>query len=1223
MNSIWLDGTNQAGCVIWAREFAKNSMSGKDSKSLEAKSGVQAKSGAMFILLLTLLLCSAPRAGLGQTSSGTIRGHVVDQSGGIVTGAEATLINEQTGVAATAQVRSDGDFIFTNVQPGTFSVMVKAPGYKELKQVGLRLSASQSLSTGTIVLEVGEVSQSVTVSADITPLQTSSAERSDVLDTHQTENLLAIGRDSMALLRIMPGVVGNEGASSLGTATTPTINGVNSEYNYATVDGVIGNNSGNSTMQTPLNLDAIKEITVMAANYQAQYGSTSGANINLVTKSGTQQFHGSLYEYFRNEDLNANSYFNKYNGVARPRYRYNTFGGTLGGPIFWPGHFNTAKNKLFFFVSLEKSPITTPDGLKYYTVPTQMEIAGNFSQSYAQGSVNQVVRNIKMPGQPTSSCPATGTPGPGCYPGNIVPQSQINQQGQALLNIFYNNTLGLNPSFAFTNRAISAGNYNYITNYSASQPVNQEIFRIDYNPTEKLRIFGRGDLQTNDNNGHSSPAAPAPWLLPVNYRTTAPNFVVNVTYTLSPTLVNEVNLGTSGWSESQLYNSADLAKAQLNPNGYNVPALYPGVNPHNLLPSVSFGGVTNAPGLSWDYRFPMTDQIRAYSATDNVTKLLASHNLKFGVNGQTSTYLQVANNRVGSFAYAANTSNISDSNYAYSNALLGNFSTMTEVTKLANYKPRVNSLEWYGQDQWKVNNKLTLDYGLRFSWAFSQRLQNGNNFNPSLYSASAAPILYQPTSQKDANGLPLAQDPTTGKYVPGAYGGLFVPSTGNLQNGILNVNTPGFPQGTVAGNGVLYAPRAGFAYDPFGKGKTVIRGGYGIFYNVRARSGQQGDFALNSPTANSPTQYYGNLNTFQNAGALSGPFTVSHAIPLHIPQLSTMNTSLGIQQMVGAGIVMDVAYVGTLGRHLSNYTPINEVPYGAEFQLANQSPAGGTLSDNFFRPYPGFGTINMQYFNLTSNYNSLQARLTRRFSKGLEFGATYTWSRSMDYTDSYNGTVALYQNLRAWNYGPAGWDIRNNLVVNYLWSLPKGSTIWSNFATRAILDNWQISGIASYLSGAPASLSFTTSNSANITGGGDGARLVLTGDPSQGAPHTFKQWFNTGVVSVPVAGKIATSTTPAVFGQTGNAGFRNYYLPSDTNFDTALFKNFPIKERVIVQFRLETYNTFNHAEFNGVNSTATFANASSSTTPQTNATFGQLSSTLNPRYLQLALRINF
>src|SRR5579862_2590774 len=322
------------------------------------------RSYRFIVLCLCSLIIAMTGVTVAQTSSGTITGHLVDQSGGIVTNADVKLINQETNVIVTTKVRSNGDFIFPDVQPGTFTITVQARGYKELRQVNLQLSASQSLSTGTLTLQIGQVTELVTVTAAITPLQTTSSERSAVLDNKQLENLLAIGRDSMALTRVLPGVVepgggGGYGSSSLGTSGTPTVNGVNSEYNLATIDGVTGNTRGLNTLDTPLNLDAVQQMTLMGSNYQAQYGKTAGGNFNFVTKNGTNQFHGGIYYYFRNEDLNANSYFNKFgNSQPRPRYRYNTIGGTLGGPIFWPGHFNANRDRLFFFVSVEYSPIT-------------------------------------------------------------------------------------------------------------------------------------------------------------------------------------------------------------------------------------------------------------------------------------------------------------------------------------------------------------------------------------------------------------------------------------------------------------------------------------------------------------------------------------------------------------------------------------------------------------------------------------------------------------------------------------------------------------------------------------------------------------------------------------------------------------------------------------------------------------------------------------------------
>ena len=472
--------------------------------------------------------------------------------------------------------------------------------------------------------------------------------------------------------------------------------------------------------------------------------------------------------------------------------------------------------------------------------------------------------------------------------------------------------------------------------------------------------------------------------------------------------------------------------------------------------------------------------------------------------------------------------------------------------------------------------------------------------------------------KKDTNGKPEALDPTTGEYVPAAFGGLFVPNTGDLANGTFSVNTHGFPAGLIYGNGVLAAPRIGFAYDPFGLGKTVIRGGFGIFYNEGVITGQEGDMSHNPPNSFNPEQFYGSVNGFLTAGGLLGPPNVGRAVELHNKQTSTLNTSLGFQQEIGFGAVLDVAYVGTFGRHLSGQQNINEVPYGAHFVTANQV-GGKPLPDNFYRTYPGYGSINYQRGFLTSNYNALQVQVTRRFHNGLEFGLAYTWAKSMDYADSYDGSVPLYDSLRT-VYGPGGDDHRHNLAVNYLYSLPKGSRIWNNFATRAVLDNWQISGLATYLSGAPDMITFSTTNGVDLTGGGDSARAYLTGNPLTGAPHSFNQWFNTSVVHEPSAVQVNTSTGQIIALSNGNAPKASLFDPGVMNFDTALFKNIPVAEgRVAVQLRAETYNTLNHPEFNGVDTGAKF-DASGN---QVNATFGQINSSGGPRTMQLALRINF
>jgi Carboxypeptidase regulatory-like domain/TonB-dependent Receptor Plug Domain len=1185
-----------------------------------------------------------------QTISGIISGRVVDPSGAVIPGASVKLVQQSTGVAVTTKVLSDGNFIFPAVQPGTYFVQVQASGFKVLVKRNLVLTANERLSAGTLALQVGSVAQSVTVTAASTPVNTTSAEDSGELDVHQLDSELAEGRDFMAMLRTIPGVAWDNGGGSLGSASTPYINGTRNVYNSATLDGVSGAPRPGQHMDTPPNLDAISEVKVLTAGYQAEYGEgNAGAAINVVTKSGTNQFHGEAYYYVRNEAFNANNWFNNYTGTPRGRYRYNTIGGNIGGPVYWPGHFNQAKNKLFFFYSQEYWPDQSPN-VTDYMVPTQAEVNGDFSQTPVQGVVNPGPNdyiNIKMPGASSSTCPASGTGGDhsGCFPGNKLPPGSIDPATQALVKLLYTTTGGPN----FNNRAVSGGNYNYIQQTTTNEPTTQEIARVDYDPTEKLHMYGRLLFQVNNDDGYHSTANDNPWLMRVNYQTPRQNVAYDMTYTFSPTLLNEFNFGYSTFFENQLYTNSQLALATKNPNGYDLAQIFPANNPLNLYPKVSFGSshnTKNSPSYGWDSRFPMYDRTWWWQANDNLTKVLGPHNLMFGFNWATDNYLQAHSSSgepEGDYDFSSNSNNPNDSYYGYANAVEGLFNTYSEPTSRNDYNPRFFVYEWFAQDQWKLTPKLTLDYGMRFSWGAPMTLQIGADFVPSLYSASQAPTLYQ-----FAPGGKNAVDPTTGiATYPAAYTDHFVPGTGNLANGTITTkNHSGYPEGLVNGTGLQLGPRLGFAYDPYGNGKMAIRAHGGIFFGPGELQGQGGDMTHEPPIEFVPTQYYGDAKNITSAGGLLGPTNFSNGFETHPQGTKIYEYGLQIQQEVGFETVLSVGYEGNVSRHMTAARNINEVPYGAEFLPQNQycsKPSGSSckgyspLPDDYFRAYPGYSTINIRSTGYNSNYNSLQVQVTHRYANGLDFGLAYTWSKYLDVADEYDTGVDTYQPLHFWEYGPAAEDHRQNFVFNYLYDLPKVTGAFDDVLTRQILNNWHLSGFITYLSSAPSTLSYSTSDSVNTTGGGDGARVVVTGNPNNG-PKKFGEYFSTSMIQRPSTSVYDTATGQVI----PSSGYTSLeaiqiYPPSHWDFQTALFKDFKIRERLSLQLRLETYNTFNNPEFDSVNTGAKFSAFSggtsvptlngpvmiNGTTTQVNSTFGQISGSAGPRTLQLAGRIQF
>ena len=498
---------------------------------------------------------------------------------------------------------------------------------------------------------------------------------------------------------------------------------------------------------------------------------------------------------------------------------------------------------------------------------------------------------------------------------------------------------------------------------------------------------------------------------------------------------------------------------------------------------------------------------------------------------------------------------------------------------------------------------------MRFTWytPLYQAKDAAAEFSLSAWDNSQKAVLYVPAL--DATKARVAKNPITGALLPAVYIGAIVPNVGSNINGMVTESNKAYPLGFVKNRGLHFGPRIGFAYDLTGDGKTAIRSGFGTFYNTRPRGWTVGDMATNPPIQFTPTIYYGTLSTFINSSGTLAPSSVVGA-DLNAKTPTIYNFSFAVQRDVGFGTVVEAAYVGSLSRHLNARRNINQIPYGTLFLPSSIDTTNNlALPTNFLRPYQGYGNISISENNLTSNYNSLQVQANRRFVKGLEFGAMWTWSKAMTYGEADGGSVPSYAPLRTWSYGKGSWDRTHNLTVNFLWQIPKGSKLANNIVTRLVTDNWKVSGLATFVSGSPTGISCSTSYTLEVTGGGDGYRCLALGNAIiPKSDRNMTHFFDTTKFKMPQVGNAGNAPKDVLRG------------PGTNNWDMTLFKVFPaVKERYKFQIRFEAYNAFNHTQFSTVNSTARFDAAGA----QINAALGNYTAARRPRYIQLALRLSF
>ena len=1152
-----------------------------------------------------------------QNVSSSVRAVIVDASGGGIPAAECVLTNQDT--AAVTRVKSDtqGGCVFALVPLGTYNLKVQAVGFKALEVNRITVVANETRTVGNLTMEVGGVAESIEVTAGVSQIQLATAEKSGTITSTQLTNIAVKGRDMFALMTTIPGIVDN--LTQTRETTTPDslrgtfINGSRENAKNYSLDGVTSLDTGsNNTLQFEPNMDAIAEVKVLTSNYQAEYGRNSGGTITVITKSGSKGFHATGYDTYRNEELNANGFWNNHQAVARTPYRYRITGYTVGGPAFIPKVFNRNRDKVFFFWSQEYTGQRKDYGTKYLTVPSALEKTGDFSQSFDSSGKLIAIYD-----------PQTQTP----MPGNVIPKNRFSTQGSAILNFF--------PTKNYVSPVASQlYQYNYRSQYTGNYPKREDMIRVDYNITPTLQVYWRY-IQDKDEqqtpygiwvNGSINYA-----LDPITFGQPGHGHVGHMTKTFSSTLVNEFIYGKSHNkltfypSDASLVDRSKIGNPGLWYSGYKNGTGVSYLQTANYMPNLTFGGqpanvVNNSFG-----NIPYENYNDIMNFTDNLSKVVGAHSIKVGVYIEHTAKFQVGGtNPRGAFNFTTDSNNPFDTKDSFSNALFGVIDTYSEATARVNGYWVFNTLEFYAQDNWRVSKRLTIDVGMRFYHLPPQYDVNKTiaAFNPGLYSRANSPMLYQPTIDP-ATGKRVAVDPRTGTLYPNPMIGLYISGTGNVGNGAAIGGQNGYPDGLYTTGSLYYGPRLGFAWDVFGNGRTAVRGGFGMFQD-RLQGNPTMNTNGNPPVAFSPTLYFGNLDTFAASGGAVGPSNINNLLGYNSPG-TTMNWSMGVQHQV-QDFAIDVAYVGNESYHLIGAKNINPIPLGAHFNPAFQDPSqpGKPLSDNFLRPYYGWGNITTLTNAYNANYHSLQVSVQRRFARGLQVGAAYTFSKALDVADSDTSTVSSYFAPRFRNYGRAGFDRPQQFVLNYVYDLPKLGTRLNFLPAKVVLDNWEISGVTSFISGSPFTpgLGWQTSQDptgSGTTGTGDGARVNVLGSCGGNGTHTFNQWFNTASFGPPAIGSWGNpNVTMANFGNAGTNVCRN---PGINNWDLAVTKRFPFfNEARFVQFRTELFNAWNHTQYSGVDTSASY-NATTGT--QTNPTFGQVNNARPGRIIELSLRFVF
>jgi len=1082
---------------------------------------------------LCAVLAVAPLC--AQTTAGSIVGTVTDPSSAVIAGATITVTNMDTSIAVKTTTDASGEYVVTPLNVGRYTVTVEATGFKRSVRSDIQLNVQDRLRVDA-KLEVGAVTDTVEVAAAAPALETDTSYLGEVVESQRIVDLPLNGRFFTRLAVLTAGTAPTPAGARDENTGGFSANGVRPYQNNFLLDGV-DNNSLSEDLVSQQSFvigpapDAIQEFKVQTNSMSAEFGRSGGAVLNVTIKSGTNELHGTAYEFLRNSDLDANNFFNNANGASIAPFKQNQFGFSVGAPILIPKVYN-GKNRTFFFFDYQGTRIRTGQTF-LATVPTDAMRVGNFA-----GEAGVPFNTIYDPN--TGSINAAGDAvGRLPYAGNQIPQSQWNPIAAKLLSMFPEpNVPGQVNNFGPAN--------NYLSNPVEPNDTNQFDLRIDHRISEADSIFGRFSYSNNTDNppGPIPPPLDAASFSSGNFLNRPRNVVLSETHIFNPRLINELRLGYSRNRSDRLqFDANENLSSQL-----GIPGV-PFATNNGGLPQFSVSGL-NTFGSS-EYQ-PTVETQEVYHIIDSVTLIRGRHTVKIGAEIKPRVNFSILQPPVprGAFGFggsftAQNLENQSTTGLGTADFLIGAISGGAQISSFINDVFQQPGQFYYVQDDIKINRKLTLNLGLRYEFVVHamEKYNAEANFNI------------------DTNTLQIAgnrQDPLPPSFFPE------IAVTHNA------------PRSLVPNQKDDFAPRVGLAYNLFKN--TVLRAGYGVFYS----SYEPGPLSIPNPGNNPPFFEQANYNTLSPlvlnpvvgnlsqgfpADALTNPSAPSlFSLDPHFTNPNVQHWQASVQQEIGWNTVLEVAYAGSKGTHLYEFRNVNQIPASTS-----------SVSDyNAERPRPYLGG-DLPYWCAcdSSTYNSLQTKLEKRFSNDLSFLTAFTYGRSIDEQStaslSFHGGGGFRNNYHPeWEKSASDFDQKYRFVNSFSYILPigKGKRFLGGIsgAGNTLIGGWELQGIQSATTGIPYTI-VGQGGQSNTNGDVEERPDRVAGVPLYPSNQSVSQWYN------------PAAFTLQPFGTYGNSGRNIIYTAPQVDLDTSLFKDFAVKERMKLQFRAEVFNMLNHPNF--------------------------------------------